>query len=105
MHKDNKAIIIYFFYLFFHFFIYSLLRVECRDFLFFSRYGVFRDLLQYIRTAKSNLFVLYIKSALNCSEKIMFCCCVASSVMYTIIEQAQKPMKLLHLYDLLYNQS
>ena len=26
--------------------------VEWRDFLFFSRYDVFRDLLQYIRTAK-----------------------------------------------------
>ena len=35
--------------------------VECRDFLFFPRYGVFCDLLQYTRTLKRNLFVLYIK--------------------------------------------
>ncbi len=41
---------------------------ECRDFLFFSRYGVFRDILQYIRTAEWNLFVLYIKTELNYSE-------------------------------------
>ena len=35
--------------------------VECRNFLFFPRYGVFCDLLQYTRTVKRNLFVLYIK--------------------------------------------
>ena len=34
---------------------------KVRDFLFFPRYGVFCDLLQYIRTLKRNLFALYIK--------------------------------------------
>ena len=35
--------------------------VECRDILLFPRHGVFCDLLQYTRTLKRNLFVLYIK--------------------------------------------
>ena len=42
-----------------------------RDFLFFSRYGIFRGPLQYTRTTKLNVFVLYIK-------KVRFCCCVTS---------------------------
>ncbi len=74
--------------------------VGCRDFLLFSRYGVFRDLLQYTRTTKLNLFALYFKSAL---KKILFCCCVTSCVIYTPIAHAREPMKLLHLPELLYN--
>ncbi len=32
----------------------------------------------------------------------MFCSCVASSVIYTLIAHAQEPMKLFHLCELLY---
>ena len=39
--------------------------VKCRDFFFFPRYGVFIDLLQYIRMLKRNLFALYIKDGLH----------------------------------------
>ncbi len=35
--------------------------------------------------------------------EIMFCCCMTSFVIYTLIMHAQEPMKLLHLYELLYN--
>ena len=32
----------------------------------------------------------------------MFCCCVTSSVIYSLITHAQEPIELLHSYELLY---
>ena len=37
------------------------------------------------------------------AEKVMFCGCVMSSVICTLIVHTQEPIKLLHLYELLYN--
>ena len=68
--------------------------VECRDFLFFSRYGIFRDLLHYLpRKMKSFCFIHE-----KCSGKLCLLLC-------DVIRDPQEPMKLLHLYELLYKLS
>ena len=74
--------------------------IQFRDFLFFSQFGVFRDLLQYTHThtEKRNLFVLYTKSALN--NYVLLLCDVIRDL-YSIAH-VQELMKLLYLNELLY---
>ncbi len=71
---------------------------ECCDFLFFSRYG--SSLIYYSTHAHGKMkFICFIHQ--KCSETLCFVV-VSSSVIYTLIAHAQEPMKLLHLYELLY---